>query len=227
MSKNEYVVICGAGPNLGAALAHEYAANGLDVVLLSRNGGRAASLAEQVRRGLTERAGAVEGMEGDVGSGSITQAARILTHRRGAPEVVVFNAVAFVPGSPSDTTSESLLSQLNVSAAGLLRTAQAFLPGMAARGSGAFLVTGGGTATRPWLAATGLGVQKAAVANLAKAIAAEYRNSGVRVSLITVPGTIAEAAPFPPAYVAAAFRTIGSDPAAPVESVLEAQPAPR
>lgn len=223
MSRNGYAVICGAGPNLGAALAREYAAHGLDVVLLSRNGGRAAAVAAGVSRHLGVGAGVVEGMEGDVASGGISQAARILINRRGIPDIVVFNAVAFVPGSPSETTPESLLAQLNVSAGGLLRVAQSFLPGMAARGSGAFLVTGGGTATRPWLAATGLGVQKAAVANLTHALAAEQRSSGVRVSLITIPGTIAESSPFPPEYVAASFRKISDDSTSPVETVLKTQ----
>jgi short-subunit dehydrogenase len=221
-TNNGFAVICGAGPNLGRALAREYASQGLDVFVTSRDLARAEALAGELNRelGSDPGVGAVTGIEADVSGPGVTDEARRLVLQRGVPDVVVFNAVAFVPGAPSATTPESLLEQLNVSAGGLLRVAHAFLPQMAARGRGSFLVTGGGTAARPWLAATGLGVQKAALANLAAAFAGEYRPQGVNVALVTVPGTIAEGSAFAPASVAAAFRRIGDDPTSPVETVL-------
>lgn len=221
-SSNGYALICGAGPNLGRALAHEYASRGLDVFVMSRDLSRAAALADRVNQeiGAAAGTGTVFGIEADVATPAVSETAKSLVLRRGVPEVVVFNAVAFVAGAPSATTPESLLEQLNVSAGGLLRIAHAFLPGMATRGHGALLVTGGGTAARPWLAATGLGVQKAAIANLTAALAGEYRSQGVQIALVTVPGTIAEGSAFPPASVAAAFHRIGNDLASPVETVL-------
>jgi NAD(P)-dependent dehydrogenase (short-subunit alcohol dehydrogenase family) len=68
---------------------------------------------------------------------------------------------------------------------------RALLPGMVARGRGSVVVIGSRAVERPWTsaAASAYGASKAAVVALAETVAAEVRESGVRVNAI-LPSTL-------------------------------------
>jgi len=118
---------------------------------------------------------------------------------------------------------------LQVNVAGALAAAQAVLPGMRARGSGAILFTGGGLAFDPtsWPAAASLALGKAALRNLAFSLHAELAPSGIHAGLLTIAGAVQPGTPFDPAHIAEAFwRLAGDAPGAfRAELIFRGEPA--
>ncbi len=70
------------------------------------------------------------------------------------------------------------------------------------------LFTGGGTADFPMRASLALGLEKAALRNLALGLDAELREEGIHVATLTVYGIVAPETPFAPTAIADAMAEL-------------------
>jgi NAD(P)-dependent dehydrogenase (short-subunit alcohol dehydrogenase family) len=180
-------VVVGVGPGMGLALARRFGREGGTVAMLARRPEALQSYVEELAaEGVLAR-----GFAADVADETSLRAAFAAVRTElGDPDVLLYNASALHMGAPGDALVADVEHSFRVGALGALVAAQEVLPAMRARGAGTILVTGGGAALRPWAAAVGLGMSKAAVRNLALALHADLRDTGVRAGTVTITGTV-------------------------------------
>jgi NAD(P)-dependent dehydrogenase (short-subunit alcohol dehydrogenase family) len=173
-------VVVGAGPGLGLAVARRFAREGFRLALLARSPERLD------RTGMDALPVSVDLADEEALRAAFAQVRSSL----GDPRVLVFNASEYVEGTPSEVPYDAFLHGFRVGVAAALVCLQEVAPAMRAAGRGTVLITGGGLGLRPWPPAAGLGVQKAAVRNLALAAAKELGPDGVHVATVTIQGVI-------------------------------------
>jgi short-subunit dehydrogenase len=89
-----HLLLVGAGPGLGLAVAHRFAAGGYRVTLVARSADRLAELA----RGLDDTGAEINTIEADASSPEDLRASIAELYReQGAPGVVIYNAVLGAP----------------------------------------------------------------------------------------------------------------------------------
>lgn len=110
MATNPIVLVLGAGPGIGLAVARKFAQNGYKVAIASRNAG---SSAQTTADGFLS-------LRADFAQPSSVPAlfAAVEAEWKAAPSVVVYNAAALTPppvqGAVFSTPTEAVLSDLNV-----------------------------------------------------------------------------------------------------------------
>lgn len=211
---NPLTVVVGAGPGIGAATAHRFAALGHDVALVARDAERLAALGARL-----QATGATVGWTPcDVtDEAALSAAVTRFAEHTGRLDVLVVNPSRYRQATAPEVSAADLLADLAVGTAPLLTAVRAALPAFRAQRTGTVLATGGGAADRPFPGAATLGVQKAALRNLALALAEDLAPDGIHVATLTIRGTVAEGTPFAPDVVAQAYADLAeqtaSDPA--------------
>lgn len=196
------VVIIGAGPGLGYAIAARFAREGAAVVLVARNGQRLASMVEELRGiGGTAHAFVADASDPE----ELRKALDAVRIRIGDPTVLVHHVSVPVAGTPSRVSYEEFSRGLAGGIGGLLVAAQAVVPAMRTARRGTILVTGSGLAFNPTAPYAGLAVQKAGVRSLTLCLAQELRPAGIHVATVTVEGLIQPESYYDPDRIAEEF----------------------
>lgn len=198
---NPVLVVVGAGPGIGAALARSCARDGYDVGLVGRHPDVLDALAAALRATGVDAVGVVADIT-DVEAGRA--AVTTLGERWGRIDHLHFNPSVFRQVDPLHLTVPDLLEDVALGVGGLLTAVQAARPYL---GPGARVTaTGSMAADEPWHEAASLGVQKAGLRNLVRSLDASLAPDGVRAVSVTVRGTLAAQGPFSPERVAEAIR---------------------
>ncbi|HEX5199186.1 MAG TPA: SDR family NAD(P)-dependent oxidoreductase [Actinoplanes sp.] len=189
MSKS--VVVLGAGPGLGQAVAHRYAREGYTVALVARRQQTLDQLAARLT-GDGARACAIVADLAD--PDAVPELAGRIRATVGDPDVLYYGAAAngFVP--VLDLTTRRVQDLMTLGVYTLLALVREFLPGMIARGSGAILSAQGASALsgKP---AIGGGLTLAAQRNYLQALHAAVAGNGVYVGGLYI-GAAIENTPF-------------------------------
>lgn len=198
------VVVVGAGPGLGAAIARRFARERYRPVLLARDPARIEDpdLADALRV-------PVDAGDPNALRAALAQVSEVV----GDPEVLVFNPSPTVLAPPSEVTVDDVLAGLRVVAAGAVVASQAMLPAMRAAGHGSLLFTGSGAALRPWPPMVAVAMQKAALRAYVLALADEAAPWGVHAGLVTIRGVLGSGPAYEPDAVAEQFWTLHTQPA--------------
>jgi NAD(P)-dependent dehydrogenase (short-subunit alcohol dehydrogenase family) len=201
------LVVVGAGPGVGAALARRFAREGYAVALVARS----ASTLEHLAAELEEADATTSWAAVDITDGpALTAAIEGFTERLGRIDVLHFNPSVFRHADPLHLSPDELLEDLRVGAGSLLTAVQSARPAM---GPGARVtVTGSMAADHPWHEACSLGVQKAALRNLVLSLDTALAPSGIRAASVTVRGTLAPGTAFSPDRVAEAIYVAATSP---------------
>jgi short-subunit dehydrogenase len=189
MSLSRTIVILGAGPGLGQAIARRFATEGYAAALVARNQDRLDELAAQLPDATAFPADLAD-------PAAVRAALAAVRERYGDPEVLVFNASMWVPGTATATPVDDMLAGLRVGVLPLLVAAQEVAPAMRAARTGTILATGSSIANVGSKNSAGLAMQKAAVRSLVRSLAAELAGDAVHVSTVTIYGTIAPGTAF-------------------------------
>jgi short-subunit dehydrogenase len=194
-----HLLLVGAGPGLGSAIAHRFAAGGYRVTLVARSADRLAELA----RGLDDTGAEVNTAEADASQPEDLRA-RIaeLYREQGAPGVVIYNAVLGAPDRLLSSTVAHLQEAYAVDVIGAIVVAQEAAPAMKAAGSGTIIVTGGGFADHPIPALATVSLGKAALRSAATMLGADLGPAGIRVATLTIAGQIVAGTAFDPVRIA-------------------------
>jgi NAD(P)-dependent dehydrogenase (short-subunit alcohol dehydrogenase family) len=190
-------VIIGAGPGIGRSVALRFAREGLPVALVARTDAGVRRIADDVRPlGVPVVALTADSTDERALRAALDAAAAEL----GPPDVVVYNAALIRPDSVDDLLVRAQLDAWAVNVVGALVTAAHVLPGMAERGSGSFIVTGGMPEPKPEYVSLSLG--KAGVRTAVALLHQQYGPAGVHVASVTVAGAVAPGTAFDPDDIA-------------------------
>lgn len=205
---NPVVVVVGAGPGLGTAVARRFGRGGYDVALVARTEASLTRIGESLQAdGVTAGWSAADITDQDALRAAVTRFGKHTGHI----EVVHFNPSAFTQKGPLELSAAELLRDVHLGVASLLTAVQAARPFMS--DGGRITATGSMSADQPWAGAASLGVQKAGLRNLVTSIDASLKSDGIRAASVTVRGTIAAGTPFDPDRIADAIFDTSRRPA--------------
>jgi short-subunit dehydrogenase len=193
------LLLVGAGPGLGVAVARRFAGGGYRVTLLARSTDR---LGDHAHR-LADTGAEIDTIEADASDPEDLRARMTELYRGdGAPGVVIYNAVMGAPDQLISATVAHLQRAYAVDVIGAIVIAQVAAPAMKAAGFGTIVVTGGGFADHPIPALATVSLGKAALRSAATMLGADLGQDGIRVATLTIAGQIAAGTPFDPARIA-------------------------
>jgi 3-oxoacyl-[acyl-carrier protein] reductase len=174
-------LITGASRGIGRATAEAFAARGLQVVLLGRNGEELASAASALGG---------HAFVCDVGDPlAITRVTREILNELGAPDIVVNNAGVVERAAVDVMTDEQWDHVLHVNLRGPFQITRAFLPAMRARGSGRILHVGSISSTLGTARMSAYCAAKWGLLGFMKSLAEELRGTGLQTAAI-LPGSV-------------------------------------
>jgi len=205
-----HVLILGAGPGIGASLAIQAARAGSAVTLAARS----SDTLDATTRAIYDVVDDPRVFQVRVDAADPATVREVIAEHAqtcSVPiDVALFNVSAWVPGGwDSDLgEAEAALRAGVLSGWGM---AQALIPSMKELPQATLLFTGGGTADRPMTASLALGLQKAALRNLATGLDTDLADTSIRARTLTIRGTIARDSPFDPDRIAAALLALVDD----------------
>jgi NAD(P)-dependent dehydrogenase (short-subunit alcohol dehydrogenase family) len=200
-------VVIGAGPGIGRAVARRFAAEGMPIALVARTEETVRATADA----LTPSGVPVAGLTADSADEVVLRAALdAAADRLGPPEVVVYNAAVIRADSPGELSVRAHLDSWAVNVVGALTAAAHVAPGMAERGTGTFIITGG--MPIPDSRYTSLSLGKAGVRALVTLLDQRYRPAGIHVATVTVAGPVAPGTAFDPDDIAEHYWRLHTQP---------------
>lgn len=202
---DHHLLLIGAGPGLGEAIARRFASQRYRVTLVARTAEGLGKVADN----LADTGAEIDTLTADASDPEGLRA-RIsqLYAKDGAPGIVIYNAVL---GSPDRLLSASvahLQEAYAVDVIGAIVVAQVAAPVMRAAGLGTIIVTGGGFADHPLPALATVSLGKAALRSAATILGADLQPDGIRVATLTIAGQIVAGTPFDPANIAERYWQI-------------------
>jgi short-subunit dehydrogenase len=188
--------IVGVGPGIGESVARVFAQKGFSLALVARDAQKLQTLQTELRR---EGFG-VQVFPADASdTAGLTSALETIQRSLGVPDVLVYNVMSrTAAGVPSGIDPERAVHDFRGNVLGALTSAQAFIPGMKARGSGTILFTGGGMAMKPVKEYASLAIGKAGIRN--------------HVATVTIAGTVRPNSSFAPDTIARHFWRLHDQP---------------
>lgn len=202
-------MVVGAGPGVGLAVSRRFAREGFTPVLLARRADNLSSLVATLEgEGHSPHAYAATATD----EFQLNAALHQIEGDLGGVDVLVYNAAAVRQAAPSQLAPDNFLADLRAGVVGALVCAQAVLPGMRTRGRGTLLFTGGGYAFEPMASFASLGVEKAALRNLAFSLFQELAPEGIHAATVTIGGMVGSSERFAADAIAEAYWTLHAQP---------------
>jgi NADP-dependent 3-hydroxy acid dehydrogenase YdfG len=195
------VVIVGAGPNLGAAVARRFGREGMAVGLIARNTAKLEALAGELSAdGLRIAHRAADIRDAEALYGAIIS----LADEFGSVEVLEYSPLPAREFMKPilETTVDDVRGPLEFSVLGAVAAATAVIGPMLERGSGTILYTTGGAAISPYPLRAGVGISFAGEVAYARMLHDEVKDGGVHVAHTAIAGRIAPGADHHPDDIA-------------------------
>jgi NAD(P)-dependent dehydrogenase (short-subunit alcohol dehydrogenase family) len=181
--RKDVAVVAGAGPGIGAALAHRFTEAGFAVAMLARSRGALEALEHQID--------GTRGYSCDVGSAdSVEKAFAAIRADFGDVDALLYNAGSGVFADVEHITPEQFETSWRVNAYGALLCAQQVIPAMKAARQGSIVFTGATASRRGGPRTAAFAPAKAAQRSLAESMARSLWPLGIHVSLIIVDGVV-------------------------------------
>jgi short-subunit dehydrogenase len=196
---SRHLLLVGAGPGLGMAVARRFAAGGYRVTLVARSLDGLSHLADS----LVDTGARIDSIAADAGDPAGLGARMAeLYNEQGAPGLIVYNAVMGAPDKLLSSSVEHLQTAYAVDVIGAIVVTRVAAPAMRAAGSGTIIVTGGGFADHPIPALATVSLGKAALRSAATMLGADLESDGIRVATLTIAGQIVAGTAFDPENIA-------------------------
>ena len=194
-----HLLLVGAGPGLGMAIARRFAVEGYGVTLVARSTDGLRALADS----LSDTGTRIDTIAADASDPEgLGERVSVLYRGRGAPGLIIYNAVMGAQDGLLSSSVAHLLEAYAVDVVGAIVVAQVAAPTMRAAGSGTMIVTGGGFADHPIPALATISLGKAALRSAATMLGADLAPDGIRVATLTIAGQIVAGTAFDPGKIA-------------------------
>jgi NAD(P)-dependent dehydrogenase (short-subunit alcohol dehydrogenase family) len=203
------LLLVGAGPRLGGAIARRFGRDGYDVALIGEHEGSVAELGAALQADGITTGWAAAHVNDDA---AVRAAISRFADHTGGIDVAVHNVSLWRETSVLDLTPDQLLEDVRAGAACLLTIAQAVAPGMIAAGGGTIIATGSAAADAPSPGAPTLGVQKAALRSLIQAMALDLGPQAIHCATITINGLLGSSPAFEPDRIAEVYAEVAAEP---------------
>jgi short-subunit dehydrogenase len=196
---SSHLLLVGAGPGLGVAVARRFAVGGYRVTLVARSTDNLGDLAGS----LSDTGAEIGTIKADA-SDPEGLGARLseLYRAQGAPGVIIYNAVMGAPDQLLSASVDHLQAAYAVDVISAIVVAQVAAPAMRAAGFGTMIVTGGAFADHPIPALATVSLGKAALRSAATMLGVDLGPAGIRVATLTIAGQIVAGTAFDPARIA-------------------------
>jgi short-subunit dehydrogenase len=196
---NRHLLLVGAGPGLGMALARRFADGGYGVTLVARSRDGLGRLADS----LADTGAQIDEVEADASDPEGLRARMVeLYDEPGAPGLIIYNAVMGAPDQLLSSSVEHLQTAYAVDVISAIVVTQVASPAMRAAGSGTIIVTGGGFGDHPIPALASISLGKAALRSAATMLGADLEPDASRVATLTIAGQIVAGTAFDPENIA-------------------------
>lgn len=195
------IVVIGAGPGLGNAVARRFGREGFEVVLVSRDKKKLEGYKKEfelLRIPITVYAADAGDIE------SLDVAIDAILREVGTPDVVVYN-VGITSMDEDPLMSEDIMHHFAVDVVGAYETIRKFATSDFAAKRGSIILTGGILAEAPYPGYVALSMDKAALRNLALEKNGELASKGIYVGTVMVCGVIGGDDHFAPENIAEKF----------------------
>lgn len=188
-------LVIGVGPGLGAALAHRFAGEGMNVAVASRNLQRLETLLPDIRESGAPQA---QAFACDVANEMfVEQLFHEVLEELGVPDVVIFNAGHFVHKGLLETTSEEFEYSWRVGCMGGFLVGRKAVHCMLTSGErdstgalGTIIFTGATASLRGSTHFHNLAVGKFGLRALAQSMAREFGPQGIHIGHVIIDGQI-------------------------------------
>jgi short-subunit dehydrogenase len=196
---NRRLLLLGAGPGLGMAVARRFAVGGYRVTLVARSTDGLGDLADK----LADTGAQIDTIAADAGDPEDLRARMAeLYNAQAAPGLIIYNAVMGAPDKLLTSSVEHLQAAYAVDVISAIVVTQVAAPAMRAAGSGTIIVTGGGFADHPIPALATVSLGKAALRSAATMLGADLEADGIRVATLTITAQIVAGTAFDPENIA-------------------------
>jgi short-subunit dehydrogenase len=200
-----HLLLIGAGPGLGGAVARRFAEGGYRLTLVARSTDGLGKLVSA----LADIGADIETISADAGDPEGLGARMTALYRtEGAPGLIVYNAVMGAPDQLLSSSVAHLQAAYAVDVIGAIVVARVAAPAMRAAGIGTILCTGGGFADHPIPALATVSLGKAALRSAATMLGADLESDGIRVATVTIDGQIVAGTSFDPERIAERYWEI-------------------
>jgi NAD(P)-dependent dehydrogenase (short-subunit alcohol dehydrogenase family) len=183
---NRIALITGAGRGIGAKIAHQFAAQGYDLALTSRDGNSAEQVAAELRKGGRRAIGLAANASDPAGAAAAIEK---IVAEFGRLDVLVNNAGTFSLEKFLDVTLAEWNRVMATNLTGYLVTGQAAARQMVKQKSGRIINVGSYYGARAVGSRTSIATAKAAVIHLTKQMAIELAADGITVNCVS-PGQV-------------------------------------
>ena len=201
-----HLLVVGAGPGLGAAVARRFTREGCRVTLIARS---EPAVAQELRDAGFD----ISVVRADAGDAAgLRRALGPVFARADGPDVVIYSAALAVFDDLLEVSAEELAEAYAVDVIGAVLTAQLAVPAMRAAGGGTLLFTGGGFADFLPEGFATLSLGKVALRAAGTMLARQVRDDGIHAGSMTILGQIAPGTPFDPDATADAYWAIVNEP---------------
>ncbi len=181
-NNNATALITGASSGIGEALAHCFANDGFNVILVSRSTDKLQALALKLQEHNQVN---VQVCAADLSrSGAVEKLATALAAKKVRVDVLVNCAGVLEQGEFTALSPEKHQNIIDLNISGLTAMLSAFVPAMAERGSGRVLNVASVAAFQPIPTLASYAASKAYVLSLSESLAEELRGSGVTVTTL-------------------------------------------
>lgn len=186
--KDKVAIITGANRGLGAAIAHLFAQEGVNLLLVARDGALLKTVAESLP---VQPGQKIEWREADVTSPEdITAIGNTALEKFGRVDILVNNAGIYGPIGPFEEVDwAEWLAALNINLLGAISLSRQIVPIMKKQGYGKIINLSGGGATAPLPRFSAYAVSKAALVRFTETIAEELAEFHIDVNAIA-PGAL-------------------------------------
>jgi short-subunit dehydrogenase len=196
---SRHLLLVGAGPGLGEAVARRFAQGGFRLTLVARSTDSLKRLADD----LADTGADIDTTEADASDPDDLGARLSALYRgNGAPGLIVYNAVMGAPDHLLSSSVDHLRTAYAVDVISAIVVTQVAAPAMRAAGFGTILMTGGGFADHPIPGLATVSLGKAALRSAATMLGADLSQDGIRVATLTIDGQIVANTAFAPERIA-------------------------